>query len=962
MWAWASAALIATSCIAAAPRELTVDDKRHFYLKAEAPVILAGELMDEAAFEKPLRAALDASPIMTSASLSNRLPKGIFVGTVAHPGALAKRKFKRYLDGAAGLGEEGYRIVVEKEGIVVLGGGVRGVWYGLHTLAALVDEYDSNLPHLDLRDGPELSVRGAWLKTMPTAQDIQALAALKCTHLFLESDAFHDLGGVQAQSWRSVFEMARENYLEPVPVFSTLRGMEKVLRDYPLMIEGRAVTERLTLSGSEWVSLHYPNIIAEHPESLNVSISGVTCVYTKDYALEPQALEAPFLPERPRWRIRREPGGSIPDGAQVELRYNIATEDSSSLCFAAPESRAWLRTALERLITELEPRYIHLDHGAIGRMNQDTRSLGRNLSNAEAFSQSLALMAGMVKEIDGDVKLMMWADLLNPAQGAGMYGLAEAPVPAEIMRLGRATLSGPGEAIARFGQIAPVASQPLILAVHGSAAAADSIQQLMVAQGQRKGGLVALAGTPESAAPVLNAAWSGAERGSIWPRLLNRYLDANLATPDYGKVRAALVRYLNEETMLGNSPMELRQRFESHCGSYPDVVAADPTGYEQARSMMALLTDYLLLEERFSQSGTEEGLSALKALVAQVRTLDPLADVTRYERLEERIAVQRQFASGMDIFLEDLRCYRPDRPARPQYEIPVRPVLEESPTTVTATIHLMAGQAQVRRVDIEGTYLASAVLSGSHQNAPAEEIHAWAGPGLAGARGAWLLPAPTTHPTLTLTLTSTKEVPVLQEVRLFGEKPAAEMECGYATITPVMVPAFEGRPWSARPQGGAFLQVDKPRFAEAPTAVRVTRTRSDLYVAIEAGEFAPDAMIADLTQRDAPLADQESVEVWLQPEGKLPLRLVANPLGTQFDSEAGDAGWDGEWEVVARKTATGWSALFRIPVAMIGDPARETSLPFNVVRNRHGAGEERSAWAHGYGAQPDRQWGVLRFP
>ena len=39
MWAWASAALIATSCIAAEPHELTVDEKRHFYLKAEAPAL-----------------------------------------------------------------------------------------------------------------------------------------------------------------------------------------------------------------------------------------------------------------------------------------------------------------------------------------------------------------------------------------------------------------------------------------------------------------------------------------------------------------------------------------------------------------------------------------------------------------------------------------------------------------------------------------------------------------------------------------------------------------------------------------------------------------------------------------------------------------------------------------------------------------------------------------------------------
>ena len=268
----------------------------------------------------------------------------------------------------------------------------------------------------------------------------------------------------------------------------------------------------------------------------------------------------------------------------------------------------------------------------------------------------------------------------------------------------------------------------------------------------------------------------------------------------------------------------------------------------------------------------------------------------------------------------------------------------------------------MRRVDIDGVNLASARLSGTHDGANFEELQSLAGSGLAGARGAWLLANPAVHPTLKLILGAAQDIPTLKEVRLFGEKPAAEMECGYATITPVMMPSFEGRPWAPKPQAGAFLNTDNPRFAEAPTAVRVTRTRSDLYIAVQASDLDAATMIADLTQRDAPLWRQESVEIWLQPEGKLPLRLVASPIGTQFDSEANDAGWDGDWEVVVTKTGTGWNVLFRIPIDLIGDPKRGSSLPINFVRNRHGAGEEQSAWAHGYGAQPDLQWGALRFP
>lgn len=961
MWAWVSAALVAATFLSAGPRELTVNEKHHFYLKSETPVILADELMEEQAFSIPLREALEASPILSPASMTDRLPDGIFVGTAVHPGALAKRKFKRYLEGAGGLGEEGYRIVVEKDGVVVLGGGVRGVWYGLQTLASLSREYSANLPHLDLRDGPELSMRGVYLQSMPTDTDLEALAALKCTHLFLESDAFYNLTGVQAESWRHVFASAREHYLEPVPVFSTLRGMEKVLRDHPLMIEGRAVTERVALTGEAWVPFRYPNTIAENPETVGVSISGVSCIYGRDYRLEAQPLVAPFVPERPHWRIRREPGGAIPDGAQVELRYSIATEDSSSLCFAAPESRAWLRSALERLITELKPRYLHLDHGSLGRMNQDARSLGRAVDDEEAYTQSLALLSSIVRELDDQVKLMMWSDLLNPSQAATIYGLKDAQPPAGIARLGRVRAVGPRDAATRFDQLLPVTTAPLVVAVEGTASAAATLKQLLIARGMRGGGMIALSGTPEAAAPVLDAAWSGPDRNSIWARLLNRHFDTNLSSTDYQAARAGLVRYLNEQTLRGNSPLDVRQHFEALCASNPDMVTVDPEGYELARNLITSLVDYLLLEEHFAQLGAAEDLGALRELVNQVRNGDPFADTARFDQMSALIETQQQFISPTVLFQEDLLTYRPDRPEHPQFEIPVTPVIEASSSGSVATLELLSGHAAIRRIDIEGTKLASVAVSGAYDGINFEEIQRWDGQGIAGVRGGQWLSAPAEHRALRLTAGSSPSS-MVQGVRLFGEKVPAEMECGYATTVPAMRATFEGRPWSPRPQAGAFLCRDQQRFAEAPTAVRVTRTRSDLYIAVEAGEFSPDVMIADLSQRDAPLWQQESVEVWIQPEGQLPLRLIANPLGTQYDSQVNDAGWDGAWEVATLKTPLGWNVLFRIPMDLIGEMKRGSSLRLNIVRNRHGGGDERSAWAHEYGAQPDLQWGLLRFP
>lgn len=324
------------------------------------------------------------------------------------------------------------------------------------------------------------------------------------------------------------------------------------------------------------------------------------------------------------------------------------------------------------------------------------------------------------------------------------------------------------------------------------------------------------------------------------------------------------------------------------------------------------LVDYLALEERFSQSGQADAFAALSDLVTRVRAGDPQADAARYDELLQRISGKQRTVSARELFQEDLRCYRPDR--RSRYEIPVRPAIEESAAAIVATLPMLAGQAPVRRIDLEGVGLASFTISGSSDGATFDEVQRCTGKSLAGAAGAWLTSSPLEQSNLRLsTIAPTEEArcSVNCDSLVKNDPPS---DCGYATVDPAMVASFEGRPWSPKPQGGAFLQREKQRFAGAPTGIRVTRTRSDLYVAVEAGA-------ADHLPRSSPIlhpARRAAVETGkcralAQARGKLPLRLIVSPLGTQYDSETSSGGWDGEWEVVTGKHATGWSALFQFP-------------------------------------------------
>lgn len=966
MWSWTSIAAVVALSVTSAPRDMRVDESNFFYLEPGALVVLADSLVDERdTLLAPLRSAAGGTLRVARASAVNRRPEGVYIGTDADPGGLGKRRFRKYLYGVDEMGEEGYRLEVGKDGIMLAGGGKRGVWHGLHTVADLVEEYGSTLPYLRIRDWPAAGVRGVYLTTRPSAADLERFAALKCTHVFLDSADYYDLSGVRAETWRNVFKTARENYLEPVPVFSTLDGMERFLRERPMLIEGRAVTEEITLNSVRWAELRYPNIIAGAPEDLEVSISGVPCVHGRDYWVEPQPLVAPFLPERPRWRIRRELEGAIPDGAEVTVRYGFATDDSATLCFAAPEARAWLETAFERLIDELGPRHIHLDHGSIARLNTDPRSRALGLSDPAYFIHTLEQLEAIIHGIDPDIGLMMWADLVNPFQGARVYGLSDAAaqIPESIARWGRIDVGTPGEAGARFEQLQPVASEPRVTLIDGAPGALGAFQQMRLEYGEAEGGgLIVPATTPESAATPLDMAWGGLADGTIWTRRLNRYFDVVLRRPDFEVLRGTLVDYLNETTLRGEAPEAVNRRFQDYCGRHLDVLYEDEAGYQQVRTMLALLTEYLALENRFTTSGGEGALRRLRGLVTDWQALEPDAPAERYQRILDTIAEQQLFVPATILFQEDLRYYRDDRPPHPQFPIPVRPAFDDARGETTATIDLMPGQAAVRRIDFESVRLAEVVLAGRAAGGRFETIKRWTGEGLAGVRGPLLVPGGAGHDAIRLRATSNGEQAVLRDLHLYGAKEPAELACAYAVQAPRMEAIFEGRAWPEEPAAGWFLRLEDPSFAEAPTALRACRTRSDLYIGIEASDPRPDTMVADFTQRDAPLWQQESVEIWLHPPGRLPLRLVVSPLGTQYDSEAGDGGWDGDWEAVAAKTDTGWNAVVRVPVELVGALERGRGIPFNVVRNRHSVVQERSAWAHGYGAQPDLQWGVLRFP
>jgi hypothetical protein len=120
---------------------------------------------------------------------------------------------------------------------------------------------------------------------------------------------------------------------------------------------------------------------------------------------------------------------------------------------------------------------------------------------------------------------------------------------------------------------------------------------------------------------------------------------------------------------------------------------------------------------------------------------------------------------------------------------------------------------------------------------------------------------------------------------------------------------------------------------------------------------------ATLERRDAPLWEEEAVEIFLAPGDDVPARYVevqVNPLGTIFDAKVTnpdgrrdtmrvDASWNAPGLVarVVRPASGGWRAEIALPWsdACAGEPPSVWRANLFRIERRHGGQPEFSCWS-----------------
>jgi hypothetical protein len=155
--------------------------------------------------------------------------------------------------------------------------------------------------------------------------------------------------------------------------------------------------------------------------------------------------------------------------------------------------------------------------------------------------------------------------------------------------------------------------------------------------------------------------------------------------------------------------------------------------------------------------------------------------------------------------------------------------------------------------------------------------------------------------------------------------PAFEMPAVKAQRPPVIDGVIDDAEWAGASRAADFIQYEPRRGEPSPlrTEALVLYDDRHLYVAFRA--FDPEPVTAQLTQRDADLFGDDAVVVLLDAshDRQSAFYFMTNPLGTQADGRVGDDGkvrdtsWDAPWDCAAQRTAEGWTAEIRIPLASI---------------------------------------------
>lgn len=152
-----------------------------------------------------------------------------------------------FLDFNTELGAQGFSLTISESCIEIFGGGTEGLLYGVQTLRQIISQKGARLPCLEIKDAPELPVRGFYHDVtrgrIPTLQTLKELAQqasyykLNQLQLYIEhsflfknfSEVWRDDTPLTAEDILEFDEYCQDLNIELVPSIASFGHLHKVL-------------------------------------------------------------------------------------------------------------------------------------------------------------------------------------------------------------------------------------------------------------------------------------------------------------------------------------------------------------------------------------------------------------------------------------------------------------------------------------------------------------------------------------------------------------------------------------------------------------------------------------------------------------------------------------------------------------------------------------------------------------
>ncbi|MHB0999342.1 MAG: family 10 glycosylhydrolase [Armatimonadota bacterium] len=184
-------------------------------------------------------------------------------------------------------------------------------------------------------------------------------------------------------------------------------------------------------------------------------------------------------------------------------------------------------------------------------------------------------------------------------------------------------------------------------------------------------------------------------------------------------------------------------------------------------------------------------------------------------------------------------------------------------------------------------------------------------------------------------------------------QPLPEISVPVISSAPVIDGKLDDSVWQQA--SSALIQVTNlGHDVTRTTDVKIIRDNLNLYIGFRASEPRTGSVKATVTERDGPVFQDDSIELFLDPQGTgaVYYHFAMNTLGTRFDQKVSDTAWNGDWQGAVSVGSDSWAAEISIPFSILGavPPSAGDVWHANFCRNRYADGTvENSCWSATYG-------------